>query len=248
MMIAWATPRLLAKFRHKTEFLAMSSAVILVALIMHTHYQVSRWRNSVTLFEHALEVTTNNSATEQTTVNALPEADLAVSKADEADPVLVGENVTYTVTVSNNGPDTAENVVLTDDLPTGVNFVSAAPAADCSELAGTVTCDLTDCQEDYSACSIQDFCGAQGWYEEHSLLLDSLGQITIHVDPMYDSVNSCVETAFDGFGATYMNNHLHVRLVSLFYGRLQFLLFHDSYHVGQTDLLRQMSGKSDKVI
>ena len=30
--------------------------------------------------------------------------------------------------------------------------------------------------------------------------------------------------------------------------RLQFHLFHDSYHVGQTELLRQMSGKSDKII
>jgi len=61
IMIAWATPRLLPRFRHKTGLLAMSAAVILVALIMHTHYLVSRWQNSVTLFEHALQVTTNNS-------------------------------------------------------------------------------------------------------------------------------------------------------------------------------------------
>jgi uncharacterized damage-inducible protein DinB len=30
--------------------------------------------------------------------------------------------------------------------------------------------------------------------------------------------------------------------------RILFAYFHDSYHTGQTDLLRQMSGKSDKII
>jgi hypothetical protein len=51
--------------------------------------------------------------------------------------------VTYTVNVSNGGPDTAENVVLTDNLPTGVSFVSVTPGApDCTESSGVVTCDL----------------------------------------------------------------------------------------------------------
>jgi uncharacterized damage-inducible protein DinB len=30
--------------------------------------------------------------------------------------------------------------------------------------------------------------------------------------------------------------------------RILFAYFHDTYHTGQTDLLRQMSGKSDKII
>jgi uncharacterized damage-inducible protein DinB len=30
--------------------------------------------------------------------------------------------------------------------------------------------------------------------------------------------------------------------------QLMFTLFHDTYHTGQTDLLRQLSGKSDKII
>lgn len=30
--------------------------------------------------------------------------------------------------------------------------------------------------------------------------------------------------------------------------RLQFAFFHDAYHTGQTDLLRQLSGKADKII
>jgi uncharacterized repeat protein (TIGR01451 family) len=68
-----------------------------------------------------------------------------VSKSDDVDPVTEGDDVTYRVDVSNNGPDTAENVALTDNLPGGVTFVSATPEQGvCSESGGVVTCDLDD--------------------------------------------------------------------------------------------------------
>ncbi len=60
--------------------------------------------------------TTNNSATEITTVNT--EADLSITKSDNPDPVIAGETLTYTITVTNNGSSYAQNVVLTDNLPT----------------------------------------------------------------------------------------------------------------------------------
>ena len=87
------------------------------------------------------------SVSEETTVDpaAGPEADLTVSKSDEVDPVTEGDDVTYTVSVTNNGPDTASNVVLTDNLPGGVSFISATPGqGSCSEAGGVVTCDLDD--------------------------------------------------------------------------------------------------------
>jgi len=80
----------------------------------------------------------DNSATQPTTVQ--PQADLAVTKTDAPDPVRVGSNLTYTVTVSNGGPSAATNVVLTDTLPANVTFVSAT--APCTQAAGTVTCNL----------------------------------------------------------------------------------------------------------
>lgn len=71
------------------------------------------------------------------------EADLNVIKSDAFDPVMVGYDVTYTVTVINNGPDTAENVVLTDTLPAGVTYVSAIPSqGTCGEAGGVVTGNL----------------------------------------------------------------------------------------------------------
>jgi len=69
---------------------------------------------------------TNDSATERTTVET--SADLAVTKADDPDPVFAGNTLTYTLQVSNTGPSDATGVTLTDTLPTGVTFVSADPS------------------------------------------------------------------------------------------------------------------------
>ena len=55
----------------------------------------------------------NNTATEKTVVVA-PSADIAITKMDNPDPVKLGEALTYTVTVTNQGPDSATNVILVD--------------------------------------------------------------------------------------------------------------------------------------
>ncbi|HHS98563.1 MAG TPA: DUF11 domain-containing protein, partial [Chloroflexi bacterium] len=54
--------------------------------------------------------------------------DLMVVKSDDPDPVVVGTVLTYTFTVTNNGPSVARNVVVTDTLPPEVVFLSATPA------------------------------------------------------------------------------------------------------------------------
>jgi uncharacterized repeat protein (TIGR01451 family) len=69
---------------------------------------------------------TDDSATATTTVNAAPAvADLGVTIAAAPDPVAIGQEVTYTVTVTNHGPDPATDVTLTDSLDPGATFVSA---------------------------------------------------------------------------------------------------------------------------
>src|SRR6266508_1399099 len=59
-------------------------------------------------------------------------ADLSVTKSDSPDPVTAGDNLTYTVTVMNNGPDPATSVIVTDNLPAETTFVS------CSSTGGGV--------------------------------------------------------------------------------------------------------------
>ena len=58
-----------------------------------------------------------------------PRIDLAVTKTDLPDPASIGGRLTYTLTVRNNGPDTATGVVLDDPLPASATFVSIASSA-----------------------------------------------------------------------------------------------------------------------
>ncbi|MGH9208712.1 MAG: DUF11 domain-containing protein, partial [Acidimicrobiales bacterium] len=58
-----------------------------------------------------------------TVSNPLPSADVAVT-ASGPSSVTAGTNATYTITVTNNGPNAAQGLVLSDTLPAGSNFVS----------------------------------------------------------------------------------------------------------------------------
>ena len=74
-------------------------------------------------------------------------ANLALTKSDSADPVSINNSFTYTLTVTNNGPDDATNVSLVDTLPADVDWQSATPSqGSCvhsgEPLGGTVTCTL----------------------------------------------------------------------------------------------------------
>ena len=64
----------------------------------------------------------DNSATASVVID--PVVDLAVSIAANPTPVAVGQSLVYTVDVTNNGPDVASSVTLTDVLPAGVTFLS----------------------------------------------------------------------------------------------------------------------------
>jgi len=68
-------------------------------------------------------------------------ADLAITKVDSPDPVSVGSALTYTIGVQNLGPDTATGVTVTDQLPKGVDFVSATVGAGkCAHKGKKITC------------------------------------------------------------------------------------------------------------
>jgi uncharacterized repeat protein (TIGR01451 family) len=84
----------------------------------------------------------NDTVQQDTTVNpAAGSADLQVTKTDSPDPVTAGEQLTYTVSARNNGPDPAF-AAFTDQLPPGVVFVSASAPGGCELDLGTVTCLL----------------------------------------------------------------------------------------------------------
>ena len=86
----------------------------------------------------------NNNATATTTVTA--SADLLLSKGDSPDPVFAGSNISYQLTLTNNGPSNAASASFSDTLPAGTTFVSISTTGPwtCTTPAvgatGTVTC------------------------------------------------------------------------------------------------------------
>ncbi len=90
----------------------------------------------------------NNSSTDEITV--ADAADVAIAKATTGtDPVLAGETTEFTVTVTNNGPSTADDVTVTEGLPAGLAFIPGSlPSGDgwtCGAPDGRViACTLDD--------------------------------------------------------------------------------------------------------
>lgn len=84
----------------------------------------------------------NNTATANVEVEA-PAADLAVTKTTDTDPVVAGEPIRYTVTVSNDGPGEAVDATLSDPLPAELSDARAnTDLGACTVAAGAVGCDL----------------------------------------------------------------------------------------------------------
>ncbi len=65
---------------------------------------------------------TNNKASVNITVNQT--ADLSVVKTVNVETATVGDKIVYTITVKNNGPDTALGVYAVDKLSDALKFVS----------------------------------------------------------------------------------------------------------------------------
>src|SRR5690606_33178018 len=56
----------------------------------------------------------------------------------------VGSDITFTIAVRNDGPNTATGVTVRDSLPAGLAFVSATPAADYDAATGIWTVGAID--------------------------------------------------------------------------------------------------------
>jgi uncharacterized repeat protein (TIGR01451 family) len=76
-------------------------------------------------------------------ITADPASDLSVDQSHSPDDIRTGENLAFTIHVSNAGPDTATNVVLSDTLPLNMNYISSqSTAGTCSVSNRVMTCNL----------------------------------------------------------------------------------------------------------
>ena len=55
-----------------------------------------------------------------------PSANLVLAESDSLDPIAPGGELAYTISVTNKGPDTAQAVRVTDNLPSTVTFVKCS--------------------------------------------------------------------------------------------------------------------------
>jgi uncharacterized repeat protein (TIGR01451 family) len=76
------------------------------------------------------------------TVTITPMIDLYVTKDDLPDPVRLNGQLTYTIVVSNNGPDAATEVTLADPLPGGTTFVSVSTTQGSCTGGAIINCTL----------------------------------------------------------------------------------------------------------
>ena len=82
----------------------------------------------------------NNTASAEVQVETA--ADLALTKVASPTSVDVHGEVTYTLTATNAGPDSAKAALVTDELPAGESYVNNSGG--CSDAGQTVTCALGD--------------------------------------------------------------------------------------------------------
>jgi uncharacterized repeat protein (TIGR01451 family) len=127
----------------------------------------------------------NDASTDADAVSPI-DADLSIVKTDSADPVLPGDSFSYTIVVTNAGPDDARDVVLTDTIPDVLTVTSVTSS-------GTGVCVVT---MNALVCSIDPLLAGASW------------TVTVQVDVPLDALSGTVTNtaAVSGTGDTDLTN------------------------------------------
>ncbi len=90
-------------------------------------------------------VTTANDGSEQSIASTCVQQrliDLAITKSGAPNPDTLPGNITWTMTVTNNGPDTATGVTIADPIPAGNTFVAASTTQGTCTGGAILSCSL----------------------------------------------------------------------------------------------------------
>jgi len=84
IIAAWGVPELISKWRYKEKVLSISVGIIIPTLLVTTWWQVNHWKNSITVFKHAIRVTDKKYPGFSVVHNNLGIALVAEGKIEEA--------------------------------------------------------------------------------------------------------------------------------------------------------------------
>jgi hypothetical protein len=85
IIVAWGVPELMAKWHHRDKVLTIATGILIPTVMVVTWIQVSHWKNSITIFEHAIRVTDKKYPTFAVTHNNLGNALTVLGRTKEAD-------------------------------------------------------------------------------------------------------------------------------------------------------------------
>jgi uncharacterized repeat protein (TIGR01451 family) len=113
-------------------------------LITVTVEQAGQLPNSATVSANELDpVMGNNTATVSTEVDPVAgTSDVAITQTGSANPIATSQPLTYHLVATNAGPDNADNLMVTDTIPSTAQFVSATPSQGSCSGSGTISCNI----------------------------------------------------------------------------------------------------------
>lgn len=104
---------------------------------------ISQQDDSETMADYRAEAG-NTAAYQLSALNTSSAPDLTVTNLGAPSPVQVGQQLTYSSTVYNLGPNTATGVTFIDQLPAGVSLVSVTASQGACSGTSLITCSLGD--------------------------------------------------------------------------------------------------------
>ena len=130
---------------HCTRAALAVGAAPSIAIVAHVAPGVTGKVTNCATVKDTVEGDDNDTSCGDTTIT--PEVDVSIVKTDTPDPVVAGENLTYSLAVANGGPSNASDVAVSDPLPANTTFVSITVTGwDCTTPAvgatGSVSCSL----------------------------------------------------------------------------------------------------------
>ncbi|MEV5966546.1 hypothetical protein AB0L70_32560 [Kribbella sp. NPDC051952] len=122
---------------------AGSSIVVKIATTLDSGYKSGALVNTAKVTSETPDPKPGNNSDTVSVTPGAPSADLVVAKQTLTKPVIAGQQVSYRITVRNNGPSDAASVQLADDLPAVLSDATAdTTAGSCTVSSGKISCAL----------------------------------------------------------------------------------------------------------